>query len=600
MLIVSVFCTALFVGGFVYDSEHIVEKNSRLHQEGGFIRLWTGTYWGIDEPGGLYRPLTLTTYWVEFNILGFTEPWQFVAVNLLLHFFVVVLLFELGFFWLDDYWATLAGASLFAVHPIGTAVIPNIVGRADLLATAFLLVSLLAWEFYRRSSNGNWVLLTIIGWFLALCSKESAVVLPLIILIRDVIGADGQRVEGSPLSVRHPWAYAGLGLTGLSWFVIRTGVLGGVAGRVLVPLQNPLAYLELPVRLLTATKILGLYVLNALVPVNLSADYSFRAIGLVRSPLSFEFVLSFLLLGLILGLTVILGRHRPLSGLGFMLFFVALAPVSNLFVTIGTIMADRLLYLPLTGFFLSLAYLLVVITGGSSSFRSLVLVCIVGSLLGFYGAQTLRRNTVWENGLTLWSRTVREAPKSVVANYLYAIKLLKHETSAPSSRRALRHGRKAVKLAGEFPGPTPVEPYHGYALALMQRVKTVSTEKERESLLKEGQRVLKEAKRSLEEDFESGYDYRPNGPRVERFRYLYHDLGSIQLELGELRKAKQNLRRTLELDANASDWALLGKVELRRGNSRAAVRYLKRAVDLQPRNSKFQQWLKQAEVKTTR
>ena len=84
-------------------------------------------------------------------------------------------------------------------------------------------------------------------------------------------------------------------------------------------------------------------------PGRLSADYSYNQIPLIHAGD----------LGALAGVAVCIGvaavgigaffRNKPVFFF-VGLFFVALAPVCNVFLKIGTIMAERFLYLPALGF----------------------------------------------------------------------------------------------------------------------------------------------------------------------------------------------------------------------------------------------------------
>src|SRR6185295_1849045 len=96
------------------------------------------------------------TYWGQQRLHGL-DPFAFHLLNLLLHVLVTVLLFELcRSLRLGNSISALA-AGLFAVHPIHTEAVSNIIGRTELLSAAAVLGALLCAARGRRS----------IGWTLA-------------------------------------------------------------------------------------------------------------------------------------------------------------------------------------------------------------------------------------------------------------------------------------------------------------------------------------------------------------------------------------------------------------------------------------------------
>src|SRR5207237_9417293 len=83
------------------------------------------------------------------------------------------------------------------------------------------------------------------------------------------------------------------------------------------------------------------------------------------------------------------GRHRIFSW-GLLFFFVMLLPTSNLILTIGSIMADRFLYLPSIGFCAASA---VILYGISEKLRlrwalPIIVICALG-------IRTFVRNADW-------------------------------------------------------------------------------------------------------------------------------------------------------------------------------------------------------------
>src|SRR5262249_61816542 len=93
----------------------------------------------------------------------------------------------------------------------------------------------------------------------------------------------------------------------------------------------------------------------------------------------------------------------------FAIAFAALtfSIVSNLVVLIGTVMGERLLYLPSAGFCLLLAVGIATIGRGPRG--TAVVAAIVVAL---YAAGTVARNTVWHDAPTFFQAMVADAPRS--------------------------------------------------------------------------------------------------------------------------------------------------------------------------------------------
>ena len=89
----------------------------------------------VYYPGALYRPVTMLTYMANHQVS--TDPFGFHLVNVLLHALVTLAVLALARELLGSLLAATVAAALFAVHPVHTEAVSNIVGRAELLA-AFL------------------------------------------------------------------------------------------------------------------------------------------------------------------------------------------------------------------------------------------------------------------------------------------------------------------------------------------------------------------------------------------------------------------------------------------------------------------------------
>jgi Tfp pilus assembly protein PilF len=114
-------------------------------------------------------------------------------------------------------------------------------------------------------------------------------------------------------------------------------------------LENPLAHVDWWSRMMTATKIAGKYLTLWLWPAELSADYSYNAIPVSHSLVSLEVLWAIILWSALVGLGFWGWRRDRRITFGIGLTLIAFFPVSNLFLPIGTIMGERLFYLPSVG-----------------------------------------------------------------------------------------------------------------------------------------------------------------------------------------------------------------------------------------------------------
>lgn len=409
--------------GFVFDDQLLVVRHTAVTGPFAPLRILAAPYWQAIQEALLWRPVTTFSFALDWH-LGGGSPAYFHAVNLLLHAAVTVL-----WAWLvlrigrRPTLALVAGL-LFAVHPLHTEAVTWISGRAELLAAAFGLAALhLAW------SRRPWLALPAI--LLAVGAKESAAVLPLVLLFM-TWAYRGKREEAPPWTLGIA-AFAPV----LIYMVVRRSVLGTWSGPSPDPMDNPMVGLGFFTRLPTALDAAGRYAALLLWPARLSVDYSAPVLTVVRS-ISLRN-----LLGLVTcaGLVYLAIRRRGAPegwGAAFALLTFALA--SNVPIVIGTIFAERLLYLPSAGL------LLVAAAGGFAVARrgapDRVVQALLVVLLIAGAARTWARNHDYVDEATMYAAGSRATPNSPKMRFNHALALNRqgrHE-------EAVREGIEAIKL----------------------------------------------------------------------------------------------------------------------------------------------------------
>jgi len=129
--------------------------------------------------GGRYRPLSLVTFAVEYQIFGL-NPFVSHLINIILYILTTILLYKTlsGFF--PDYSKSILGVPfvaslLFLIHPIHTEVVANIKGRDEIMTLLGSLLSIYLSLKYIEKQNRKYLIYIFITFFLALMSKENAI-----------------------------------------------------------------------------------------------------------------------------------------------------------------------------------------------------------------------------------------------------------------------------------------------------------------------------------------------------------------------------------------------------------------------------------------
>ena len=528
---------------FVFDDRGVILENPLMRDMGDLPRLLAAPWWaGAGRDAGLWRPLTVATFALDRALAGGFRPEWFHAVNILLHGVVTWLLtlvaFEIG----GGLVAALLTGVLFAVHPVHVEAVAGIVGRAELLAAGATLAAL---RLHRRalSSGGGAAaaaaILAPVFSFAAMLSKESAFVVPLLAWLFE---------RAAPLpagdSLRRRFLWLGHGAALATALALRFTVLGGIGPPGSIPLvDNPAASAGPVDGRLTALACVTRYAGLLLWPARLSADYSYDQIPIVRAPGDLRAIAGGILVVGVVALGIALSRRRPAAGFSLLFVAATMAPVANLAVFVGTLLAERLLYLPSAGVCL-LAGCLVAppLTARARRFAVAALTALV--IAG--AARTWERLPDWRDDFALYRSAAEVSPRSARIRYNLGnawLRQRRHPEAEAEYRLAL-----AIY-------PAFADAQANLGMALLQQSRPA-----------EALAILTDA-----------------AARLPRNAEVAVNLGSAHRALGRTDRAEAEFRRAIALDPFAATaWNNLGSILLSRGEVPAAVAALERAVAAVP------------------
>lgn len=395
----TVFGNGIF-GNFVFDDVTVVQNRPDVKYAGNFFDLFVSPYHQNMPKTGLYRPLTMASYAINHYVNS--APVGFHVVNIIIHAVNSFLVFWLVNFLFKKKFLSYAVFLLFLAHPIHTEAVTSIVGRAELLSFLFGVAGIC---FFIKNNKT----LSAASFLLALLSKESALMVLPIILYISVVFSDIKIGD----SFKKLWFFSlPLGFYALLRYkALGVYFLGDVVATMA---ENPLGFVSFSERISTAFKVLYMYFEKLIWPVYLSADYSFNAIKVIRSPfVSVESIAGILIFALLV--TIIIFYKKVSKELSFsaVLFLFPYMIISNLVKPIGTIMGERLMYFPSFGFAIVVALVLVKIYDYKK--WGVKTACgLLAVILAFYGARTFIRNKDWHNSRTLFYATVKESPDSLI------------------------------------------------------------------------------------------------------------------------------------------------------------------------------------------
>jgi len=556
-LVASALYAPTLWGEFVQDDMSLVAHNPLIRSLHALPDLFVSDYWAPTTKSGLYRPLTTLSYALNFAVAG-DLPGPYHAVNVLLHALASALVLLVCLRLTGDRILALATALLFAVHAVHTEAVNGIVGRAELLSTSFFLCSLLL---YLRSDprEGHPSTAAYLGslatYALSLLSKENAITLLGVIVCYDFLyrGDPRRRLFERArriLAVRWRSAYLGFVLVTLGYLALRHLVL---ADATLLPpisrVDNALIALAPGWRVVNALQVALRYLGLLFFPLHLSYDYSYHQILMLESLSDPRSLL--VCGGIVTALAIGVIAYRRSRTLFFALAFliVTFSIVSNLVVQIGTLMAERLLYLPSVGFCLALVLVLRALSDRLPLSPRRAQACFwiaIAALVALHAARTTVRNGDWASQERLLLHDLAVSPASVKVQNNVGLMLL----AQGHTEESIEHFRRAIEI-----DPQRGIGYAGLGDALLHLGREKEALEAYEAAI---QRPLREALPLNNLGFllvERGIDV-PRGVELLRAAvqispdnpHFLDSLGWAYFKTGRHREGRELIRRSLELD----------------------------------------------------
>lgn len=369
--------------GFVLDDEGIVLRNALVHHVSGVWHAFATPYW--PNGSGQYRPLVIASFSAEWA-LWHHSPVGYHAINIAWHACASVLLFAFARRWFSVTGAFVA-ALLFAVHPVHTEAVANVVGRSEVMAASGVLAMLLL-----HGKRSRW---GIVAFAFALLSKEHALLAPLIAGCIDVLDEKRSLQSAKPM-------YVGYGIVALAWGAVVFALFHDKPFANVDPFWTSMSA---PSRWLTMLGVVPVWVRLWFFPAYLSADYSPQVTRAWPEQIGMT-VIGVLILMAGIVLAVRFASRRRVVTLAIVILAVTMLPVANVLVPTGVIVAERTLYLSSVGAVLLAAVAFEWIAGknrAAFAVAGAVLVCAGG-------LRTWTRNHVWKSNRDLLLTTAEENP----------------------------------------------------------------------------------------------------------------------------------------------------------------------------------------------
>ncbi len=407
---VAVFYHVWNLGGeYIFDDGIYIVMNPAVQMGlGDWTRFFTdpGTYAGIAK--NHYRPLVALSYAANVSMGGGIVGFK--VTQVLLHVCT-----SLGLFWvvrrlvrdfkLDLPGAPLLAAGLFAAMPFNVEAVHYLTARSAVLCGLFSVISVgLFLELRRNASRTGRMLLYLAhlaALVLALLSKETALTLPGVLLLIDLLRVSRNGTADTFRSARFWWPYlpyvAGLGLAlvvmpnvnlVMSYFAQVFGQEWRLAAAIFCLVEN--------IRLM-------------LVPIGLTLAHPINEAGRLLDPLTLGCAAVVVAL---LGSALVLWRRAPLWTLGVVWYFLLIAP--STFVHLNTVLMENRGYTASMGVSLAAAGVMAALWTIQPRRRAVKMVLSVSLAMVavLFFAVGYQRQQVWAANLTEWQDAVRHNPSS--------------------------------------------------------------------------------------------------------------------------------------------------------------------------------------------
>ncbi len=531
--------------------------------------------------GGRYRPLSLVTFAMEYQLFGKNPMVGHIANSLWYGLTIVVLYLLLMQLFGNSqkekpraFFIALTASALFAAHPLHTEVVANIKGRDEILA---LLGSLGALYFSMRAyyEKKTWMHVFVgFIFLLGLLSKENAITF---VAVAPLTFYYFTKAKPSQIAMQTlPFAAAALVFLLIRNPIVPMTSLGDTSMELM---NNPFLKIEgnqyvaftAAERLATVFYTLGKYLVLLFIPHPLTHDYYPRHIGMMSWG-DWQALLS-LAAYLALGVFALLGLRRkdPVS-YGIWFYLLTLSIVSNLVFSVGTNMAERLLFMPSVGFCVALSagawQLMAKNSKKADAWRPAFIALAV--VVGLFSLKTILRNPVWKNNYTLFTGDVQISPNSAKLRNAAAGELITTYEKLPQEEKEGSKGM-LTEAVGHLNEALKIHPNYKNAYLLMGNAYIYLNRYE-------------EAVATYQKALEIDPDYNEAQGNIA---VAYREAGKYQGEkLNNLPKALEYLEKAYQLKPDDYETVrLLGVASGIVGNHPRALELFTKGVQMQPENA---------------
>lgn len=394
--------------------------NHKLVSKGfaGLPEIWKSNYAVDNESSFDYRPVTTSTFAIEYGLFG-QKPFISHLINVLLYAFTCMLLYLtvlklFAAYKLNETTALIA-CLLFIILPVHTEVVNNLKCRDELLGLFFILSGLFYGIDIYDKPRLKPIAIVVLSIALAVFSKPSGILaIPVILLSIFTLRTFNAKKTGILTGV--------LLLIFAATEIAKGRLITETEIRIFYGFENPLytAPAGFADKIIIAIKTLGFYIKTMVVPLPFRFYYGTNTFD-ISAQVNAYFVLALLVL-IAGGYSIYKTRNRYFI-FAFLFFLGTIFPFLNFITPVAGVVGERLGYIASVGFAISIAVLLAeklpakyllhqpLLSKTNLYYSPVILICAL---------VIWNRNPNWQSKLTLFEHDLPELKESAKANSLLA------------------------------------------------------------------------------------------------------------------------------------------------------------------------------------
>ena len=484
-----------------------------------------------------WHPVTWLSHMLDIELYGL-NPRGHHRTNILFHIANTLLLFCVLLRMTGARWRSGFVAVLFAVHPLNIESVAWVSERKNVLSTLFWFLTVWAYISYAKKKRIKNYLLVVLFLVLGLMSKPMLVTLPLVLLLLDYWPL--KRFAGELPTLKETRQ---LGLEKIPLFAL--AVASSVITYIVQKNSGAMSSLEnvpLDFRLANTLSSYVGYLWKMLWPDNLSIFYPYP-----NSISESKTILCGLALVILTYLAIDVTRRMPYIAVGWFWYLGTLVPVIGLVQVGAQAMADRYMYIPMIGIFITIAWGLGDLKKNAEQYLFPILTPIIALMLAMATSHQLN---YWASSTTLMKRALQTA-KDKNADLSRTHKLLANALIQEQEfEKAVFHYKESIRL-----NPNQTAPYNNIGNALAE----IGEEEEAISYYQKAVKV-------------------GSNPAS-----AYKNLGNLFVIRKEFGKAIINYKGALKIEPNDSASHInLGNALAESGEFESAINHYKVAIKLNP------------------